>query len=67
MNRNIGNADRQLRFSFAALFGTLYITGIVTGVPGLLLAILGGLLLLTGLFSTCPLYVLFGKNTRTIE
>lgn len=59
MNRNIGNADRQLRFSFAALFGTLYITGIVTGVPGLLL--------LTGLFSTCPLYVLFGKNTRTIE
>ena len=63
MKKNMGNTDRVIRILLAAIFGYVYFTGIVTGITGLILAILGGVFVLTSLVGFCPLYTLFGFNT----
>ena len=63
MKKNMGSADRIIRILLAALFAYLYFGGAVTGTWGLVLVILGGVFVLTSLFSNCPLYVPFGIST----
>jgi len=63
MKKNMGNADRLIRILLAAGFAYLYFAGVVTGTIGLILAILGGVFLLTSLIGFCPLYTLFKFNT----
>lgn len=63
MKKNMGNADRIIRVLIAAVFAYLYFSGTVTGTPGLILVILGGVFVLTSLVSFCPLYTLAGINT----
>ena len=63
MIRNMSSADRLIRLIVAAIIGTLYFTGIVTGILGTALLILGGIFVLTGLRSFCPIYYGFGFRT----
>ena len=63
MKKNMGAVDRVIRIVLAALFAVLYFTGTVTGTPGLVLLVLGGVFLATSLISFCPLYTLVGLNT----
>lgn len=63
MKQNMGGADRIIRILIAAVFAYLYFSGTVTGTPGLVLVILGGVFVLTSLVSFCPLYTLVGINT----
>lgn len=63
MKKNTGNADRLIRVLLAAVFAYLYFGGIVTGTAGIILAVLGGVFLLTALVGFCPLYALVGVNT----
>ena len=63
MIRNISSADRLIRLIVTAIIGTLYFTGIVTGILGTALLILGGIFVLTGLRSICPIYYGFGFRT----
>lgn len=63
MKKNMGNADRIIRVLLAAVFAYLYFSGTVTGIPGIVLVVLGGVFLLTSLVSFCPLYTLVGLNT----
>lgn len=63
MKKNMGNADRIIRLVVAAVFAYLYFGGIVTGTLGIVLAILGGVFVLTSVVSFCPLYTIFGLNT----
>ena len=63
MKKNMGNADRIIRVLLAAVFAYLYFSGTVTGIPGIVLVVLGGVFVLTSLVSFCPLYTLFGLNT----
>jgi hypothetical protein len=63
MKKNMGTADRVIRVLVAAVLAYLYFSGTVTGTPGLVLAIFGGVLFLGSLLRFCPLYTLFGFNT----
>ena len=67
MKKNMGNADRIIRLLMAGVFAWLYFGGIVTGIPGLILVILGGIFALTSLVSFCPLYTLIGLNTCPVK
>jgi hypothetical protein len=64
MKANVGTVDRVLRAVLAVIFAVLYFSGTVTGTLGVILLVLGGVLLLTSLFSFCPLYVPFKFSTR---
>ena len=63
MKKNTGTADRLIRVLLAAVFAYLYFGSVVTGTAGIILAVLGGVFLLTALVGFCPLYTLVGVNT----
>ena len=60
-NRNTGKADRIIRVIVGALLvGNVFI-GLQTVVGWI-----GLILIVTGLFGTCPVYSLLGINTKTL-
>ena len=60
-NKNTGNVDRIIRIIVGALLvGNVFI-GLQT-----ILGWIGLILIVTGLFGTCPVYSLLGINTRTL-
>lgn len=59
----MGNADRVIRIIIAAVIAGLFFANIIPGVLGIVLMVLAGVFLLTGLISFCPLYAPFGINT----
>ena len=63
MKKNMGNADRIVRFLIAALVAVLYFTNTITGTLGIVLLVVAGVFVLTSLVSFCPLYTLIGMNT----
>ncbi len=63
MKKNMGNADRIVRFLVAALVAVLYFTNTITGTLGIVLLVVAGVFVLTSLVSFCPLYTLIGMNT----
>lgn len=63
MKKNMGSADKIVRIILAAVFATLFFTGTVKGILGIVLVILGGVFLATSIISFCPLYSIFGMNT----
>jgi hypothetical protein len=67
MKKNMGTADRIIRLLLAAVFAYLYFGGIVTGTFGIVLAVLGGVFVLTTLVSFCPLYAIFGISTCQVK
>ncbi len=68
MKKNMGTADRIIRIIIAAIVTTLYFTNVISGTLGIVLLVLAGVFVLTGLVSFCPLYAPFGLSTcRTKE
>jgi hypothetical protein len=63
MKRNMSNTDRIIRVVLAALFAYLYFGGIVTGIPGIVLIVLGAVFLLTAVVAFCPWYAPFKFST----
>jgi hypothetical protein len=63
MKKNMGVFDRSIRFVIATLILTLYFTNVITGTFAIVLLIITGLTLLTGIIGICPLYLPFGINT----
>ncbi len=63
MKKNMGSADRIIRFLVAAVVAFLFFNGTITGTLGLVLIVLAGVFLLTSLVSFCPLYTIFGFRT----
>lgn len=63
MKKNMGTADRVIRFIVAAAIGVLYYTGTISGTLGTVLLILAGVFVLTSFISFCPLYAPFGIST----
>jgi len=63
MKKNMGSADRTIRFILAAIFIVLYFTNTVTGIWGIVLLVLGAVFILTSFVSFCPLYAPFGLST----
>lgn len=67
MKKNMGAYDRLIRILLAAVFAYLYFGGVVTGTFGIVLAVLGGVFLLTSFISYCPLYSIFGISTCPVK
>lgn len=63
MKKNMGTADRLIRFVIAAVIAALYFTNVISGTLGIVLLVLAGVFVLTSLISFCPLYTLVGLNT----
>jgi hypothetical protein len=63
MKKNLGIADRIIRIIIAVVFAVLIFSGTVSGLLSLLLGIVGGIFLLTGVSNFCPLYFLLGIKT----
>jgi hypothetical protein len=64
MKKNMGSSDRTVRFGLAILIVAFYFNNILTGILGLLLMFLAGILAITSLFRFCPFYLPFGINTK---
>jgi hypothetical protein len=60
MERNVGTIDRAVRLVVAILFIVANVAGWVTGIAGLVLAVLAGMLLSSVASGHCPLYVMLG-------
>jgi hypothetical protein len=68
MERNVGTIDRVVRIVVAILFIFANVAGWVTGIAGLVLAVLAGMLISSVASGHCPLYAKLGKKddlTRT--
>jgi hypothetical protein len=63
MKKNMGTADRVIRFIIAAVIGVLYYTGTISGTLGTVLLVLAAVFVLTSFVSFCPLYAPFGIST----
>jgi len=66
MKLNMGSADRIIRSIIAITLGVLYYynVGFMTETLGIVLLVVAGVFLLTSLVSFCPLYTIFGLNTK---
>lgn len=67
MQKNMGSADKIIRFILAAIVAVLYFTNTITGTLGIVLLVLAGVFVLTSLVSFCPLYKLVGLNTCPVK
>jgi uncharacterized membrane protein YobD (UPF0266 family) len=64
MKKNMGMADKAIRFVLAAIVGILYYTNVINGTLAIVLVVLAVVFILTSFISFCPLYLPFGINTR---
>ena len=67
MKKNMGTIDIIVRLVIAAVVAVLYFTNVLSGIPGIILLIIAGVLTLTSIFSICPLYLALGLSTRSKE
>lgn len=64
---NVGKLDKAIRIVVAFILSALYITQTLTGFLGILALIIGGVLIVTAIVGTCPIYKALGKNTCKIK
>lgn len=64
MKKNMGMADKAIRFVLAAIVGVLYFTNVINGTLAIVLGVLAVVFILTSFISFCPLYLPFGISTR---
>lgn len=64
MEKNIGSSDRLIRFILGGVLIGLVISGTVTGTWSIATLVVVGVLVLTGIIRTCPLYLPFGIRTN---
>jgi len=67
MKKNMGSADRIIRFIIAAVIAVLYFTNVISGTLGLVLLVLAGVFVLTSFISFCPLYAPFGLSSCSVK
>jgi len=60
----MGNLDRILRVILALAIVGLYMTDVINGTLAIVLLIVSGVLVLTSMFSICPLYSILGLSTN---
>lgn len=63
MKKNMGKVDRLLRALAALVIGFLLINGTISGILGIILAIVAIAFLVTSMISWCPAYLPFGLST----
>ena len=63
MKKNMGTVDKVLRLLGAVLLVVLYLTGVVSGVLGIICLLIAVMFVVTSILGFCPLYVPLGINT----
>ena len=63
MEANVGTIDRAIRLVIAAVLISVGL-GVVRGPRGIAMAAVGAIPLVSALSGYCPLYMVFGINTR---
>jgi hypothetical protein len=64
MKSNMSSTDRIGRVIFAVLVVLLWVMEIITGTVATTLLIVGAVFVATSAIGFCPLYTLFGMNTK---
>jgi len=64
MKKNIGTIDKVVRIILALIVVILFATKVITGITGIMLLILAGVMLITSMLSFCPAYYPFRISTR---
>ena len=64
MKKNMGSADRIIRFILAAVIVVLILTKYLTGTWAIVLGVLAGVFIITSFISICPLYLPLKISTR---
>lgn len=64
MTKNIGLTDSIVRLIIAVAIAALYYTNVITGALSAVLLIVMGMLVITSIVGTCPLYSILRINTR---
>lgn len=64
MKKNMGTIDIIVRLVIAALVAVLYFMHVISGITGIILLIIAGVLIITSILGICPLYMVLGINTR---
>ena len=67
MNLNMGIIDRTVRILLALAIAILIILKVLTGIPAIVLGIIGGIFVVTSLVGTCPIYLPFKISTKKKE
>lgn len=60
----MGSTDKTVRLIVAAVIAVLYLLGILKGITGLVILIIGIALVVTSLVGFCPVYQVFGLNSK---
>ncbi len=63
MKKNMGGADRMIRFIVAIAVVALYYFDVIDGTLAYILMALAAIFVITSFVSICPLYSLLGLNT----
>jgi hypothetical protein len=63
MKKNVGTIDKLIRILLVLVAVVLYFTNVISGTLALIVLIVAAVLILTSLFSFCPLYLPFGIST----
>jgi hypothetical protein len=63
VKKNLSTSDRIIRVLLAVILGALYLTGQVSGTLGIILALAAVVVLLTSVFTFCPIYALLNISS----
>jgi hypothetical protein len=63
MKNNVGTIDKTVRILIAVAIIVLYFTHILTGILGIVLLVVAGVLILTSIAGICPLYSVLKVTT----
>lgn len=63
MKNNVGSIDKIIRILLAIIFGILIFTGEVSGALAIIFGIVAVALVVTSVFSFCPLYAVLKLST----
>lgn len=63
MRTNIGNADKIIRIIISLLMGLISFMGIFSTTIGVILLVMAVFIILTSIFSFCPIYALIGISS----
>ena len=64
MKKNMSKADGWIRVFIVAALVVLYAMHVISGTTGIIILAVGVVLLLTSLFSFCPIYRILGLSSR---
>jgi hypothetical protein len=64
MKKNMGILDRIIRTLIAVVIVILFYANVITGTLAIVLLVISGIFLIASLIGFCPLYLIFGINTK---